>query len=214
VQEIITDTDFTKNYLIKITPPTYIFIKDELVKITKELNVLSGDVKLLQKDLIELGVDISKEDIKNFEKLRAKFYKLINKRYIYTKYYSDVNNLFIADETISIYANEIASFVDDNDIKNYKFISNIINASNSLVESIGINIKSNLENYSQIINFESNGNSENKENQKNYNNTIINFLENKKKSDDKIKEELNVLIDFSKPKVNFAIKKLPKIDIK
>ncbi len=214
IQEILTDTDFTKNYLIKITPPDYLFIKDELSKITKELNVLSGDVKLLQKDLIEIGVDISKEDIKTFEKLRAKFYKLINKRYIYTKYYSDINNLFISEETMQIYANEIVSFVDENDIKNYKFVSNIINASASLVENIGISIKANLENYSQIVNFESEGNIENIENKKKYNSVITNFIDNKKKSDDKIKEELNSLIDFSKAKINFAIKKLPKIDDK
>ncbi len=214
VQEIITDTDFIKNYLMKITPPEYIFIKDELTKITKELNVLSGDVKLLQKDLIEIGVDISKEDIKSFEKLRAKFYKLINKRYIYTKYYSDINNLFITEETLPIYANEIVSFIDENDIKSFKFVSNIINASANLIETIGINIKANIENYSQIINFESEGNIENNENKKKYNSVITNFLENKKKSEDKIADELNSLIDFSKAKVNFAIKKLPKIDSK
>jgi len=214
VQEIITDTDFTKNYLMKITPPEYIFIKDELTKITKELNVLSGDVKLLQKDLIEIGVDISKEDVRTFEKLRAKFYKLINKRYIYTKYYSDINNLFTTEEILPIYANEIVSFIDVNDIKSFKFVSNIINASTNLIETIGINIKANIENYSQIINFESEGNVENNENKKKYNVVITNFLENKKKSEDKIKDELNSLIDFSKPKVNFAIKKLPKIDSK
>ncbi len=214
VQEIITDNDFTKNYLVKLTPPEYIFIKEELLKITKELNVLSGDVKLLQKDLIEIGMEISKEDIKNFEKLRGKFYKLINKRYIYTIYYSDVNNLFISEETLPIYANEIVSFIDDNDIKNYKFVSNIINASTSLIENIGISIKSNIENYSQIINFESEGNRENNENKKKYNTIISDFIENKKKSDDKIKDELNSLIDFSKPKINFAIKKLPKIESK
>lgn len=214
VQEIITDTDFTKNYLMKITPPEYIFIKEELSKITKDLNVLSGDVKLLQKDLIEIGVDISKEDIRAFEKLRAKFYKLINKRYIYTKYYSDINNLFISEETLPIYANEIVSFIDENDIKNFKFVSNIINASANLIESIGISIKTNIENYSHIINFESEGNIENNENKKKYNVVITNFLENKKKSEDKIKDELNSLIDFSKAKVNFVIKKLPKIDSK
>ncbi len=214
VHEIITDVDFTKNYLIKITPPEYIFIKEELVKITKELNVLSGEVKLLQKDLIEIGMDISKDDIKVFEKLRAKFYKLINKRYIYTKYYSDINNLFISEETMKIYANEIVSFVDDNDIKNYKFISNIIDASASLIENIGISIKANLENYTQIINFESEGNIESNENKKKYNLVITNFIENKKKSEDKIRDELHSLIDFSKPKINFAIKKLPKINDK
>ena len=69
VSDILNDKDFKKDYLIKLTPPEYLNVKDELKAITQQLNILSGDIKILQADLIELGPDISKDDIKKFEKI-------------------------------------------------------------------------------------------------------------------------------------------------
>ena len=49
--------------MVKLTPPEYLNVKDELAKINLELNILSGEIKLMQNDLIELGMDIKKEGI-------------------------------------------------------------------------------------------------------------------------------------------------------
>jgi hypothetical protein len=219
IEEIMNDKEYKKNYMIKLIPPEYLDIKDELKKITNELNVLSGHIKIIQKDLIELGIDIKKDDIKAFEKIRNKFYKLINKKYIYTKYYQDVNNLFEESEKTDIYANELISFEDTNDITSYKLKSYIVGASNLLVENITTQLKENLEKYSEIINTSKLDKDQDKvkdqdKDKKEYNKLIKDFLVNKKINEDKNQKELNSLINFSKTKINFIIKKLPKIDVK
>ncbi len=207
VQDIINDNSYEKEYLIKLTPPEYLDIKSEVENITKELNVLTGDLKLLKDELIDLGADISSSDIKKFEKLRDKFYKLSNKKYIYTKYFEEVNSIVINDENINIETNEIISYNDDNDIKSYKLESRFIQVPQSLISDITTHIKENIEKYQNIIEQDS-------ENEKIYKSNIKDFLENKNKNNIKIAKELKDLITFSKPKVNFLIKKLPKIDIK
>ena len=207
VQDIINDTSYEKDYLIKLTPPEYLDIKTELDKLTKELNVLSGHIKLFQDELIELGSDISGSDIKKFEKLREKFYKLINKKYIYTKYFEEINSIVVDEERINMEANEIISYTDDNDIKSFKLESRFVNAPNSLISDITSQIKENIENYKIILDSES-------EDKKRYNSHIKDFIENKNKNNNKINKEIKDLITFSKNKVNFLIKKMPKIDIK
>ncbi len=216
IEDIMNDKDYKKNYMIKLTPPEYLDIQEELKKINNELNVLSGYVKIIQKDLIELGIDIKKEDIKAFEKIRNKFYKLINKKHIYTKYYQDVNNLFEESEKTNIYANELISFEDKNDIKSYKLKSYIVGASNILVDNLTNQLKENIDKFSEIFNMVNNeNNTENDiENNKEYKKLIKDFLINKKNNEDKTQKELNSLINFSKVKINFIIKKLPKIDVK
>lgn len=207
VQDIMNDTSYEKNYLIKLTPPEYLNIKSEVEKITKELNILTGYIKLLKDELVDLGTDISSSDIKKFEKLRDKFYKLSNKKYIYTKYFEEVNSIIIDDEKINIETNEIISYTDNNDIKSFKLESRFIKAPTSLISDITTQIKENIEKYQSIIEFDS-------ENQKLYKSTIKEFLTNKDKNITKISKELKDLIAFSKTKVNFLIKKMPKIDIK
>jgi hypothetical protein len=207
IAEIMNDKDFKTNYLIKLTPPEYFNVHEELLNITKQLNILSGDIKMLQNDLIELGSEITKDDVKRFEKSRQKFYKLINKKYIYSKYYDIVNNVFEEESTQSIYAKEIVPDTDENDIKIYKLKYHVVKAPNSLVEDMTNQIKNNLENYSQIINDEGN-------NMKEYNTKIKNFIETKKENENKIQKELTALVNISKSKVDFIIRKLPKIDIK
>jgi len=207
IAEIMNDKDFKTNYLIKLTPPEYVNVHEELLNITKQLNILSGDIKMLQNDLIELGSEITKDDVKRFEKSRQKFYKLINKKYIYSKYYDIVNNVFDEESTQSIYAKEIVPDTDENDIKIYKLKYHVVKAPNSLIEDMTNQIKNNLENYSQIINDEGN-------NMKEYNTKIKNFIETKKENENKIQKELTALVNISKSKVDFIIRKLPKIDIK
>jgi hypothetical protein len=207
VAEIMNDKDFKTNYLIKLTPPEYVNVNEELLNITKQLNILSGDIKVLQNDMIELGSEITKDDVKRFEKSRQKFYKLINKKYIYSKYYDIVNNVFEEESTHDIYAKEIVADTDENDIKIYKLKYHVVKGSNSLVEDMTNQIKNNLENYSQIINDDGN-------NMKEYNTKIKNFIETKMENQNKIQKELTALVNTSKSKVNFIIRKLPKIDIK
>ena len=207
VSDILNDKDFKKDYLIKLTPPEYVNVKDELKAITQQLNILSGDIKILQNDLIELGTDITKDDIKKFEKIRNKFYKLINKKHIYTKYYNQVNNIFEEEAKQNIYAKEIISDVDENDIKIFKLKYHVVKVPDSFVENITTQIKNNLENYTQII--EDDGG-----NQKEYKTKIKTFLENKKENESKVQKELSDLISFSKSRVDFLIKKLPILDIK
>ena len=207
IAEIMNDKDFKTNYLIKLTPPEYVNVHEELLNITKQLNILSGDIKMLQNDMIELGSEITKDDVKRFEKSRQKFYKLINKKYIYSKYYDIVNNVFEEESTQSIYAKEIVPDTDENDIKIYKLKYHVVKAPNYLVEDMTNQIKNNLENYSQIINDEGN-------NMKEYNTKIKNFIETKKENENKIQKELTALVNISKSKVDFIIRKLPKIDIK
>ncbi len=207
VSDILNDKDFKENYLIKLTPPEYITVQDELKNINRQLNILSGDIKILQSDLIELGTDITKDDIKKFEKIRQKFYKLINKKHIYTKYYNQVNNTFDDESKQNIYAKEIISDTDENDIKIFKLKYHVVKAPDSFVENITMQIKNNLENYSQIINDDGG-------NQKEYKTKIKGFLENKKENESRIQKELNDIISFSKNKVEFLIKKLPVLDIK
>ncbi len=207
VSDILNDKDFTKDYLIKLTPPEYLNVQDELKNITRQLNLLSGDIKILQSDLIELGSDITKDDIKKFEKIRQKFYKLINKKHIYTKYYNQVNNIFDDESKQNIYAKEIISDIDENDIKIFKLKYHVVKAPDSFVENITTQIKNNLENYSQIINDDGG-------NQKEYKTKLKTFLENKRDNENRVQKELNDLISFSKNKVDFLIKKLPVLDIK
>jgi hypothetical protein len=207
VEEIMNDKDFKTNYLIKLTPPEYINVHEELSAITKQLNVLSGDIKILQNDLIELGSEITKEDIKRFEKVRQRFYKLINKKYIYSKYYDIVNNIFEEDETQNIYAKEIIADTDENDIKIYKLKYHVVKAPNTLVDDMKNQIKNNLDNYSQIINDDGG-------NMKEYQTKIKTFIETKRENENKIQKELTALVNVSKSKVDFIIRKLPKIDIK
>jgi len=207
VSDILNDKDFKKDYLIKLTPPEYLNVKDELKAITQQLNILSGDIKILQADLIELGPDISKDDIKKFEKIRQKFYKLINKKHIYTKYYNQVNNIFDVESKQNIYAKEIISDIDDNDIKIFKLKYHVVKVPDSFVENITIQIKNNLENYTQII--EDDGG-----NQKEYKTKIKTFLENKKENETRVQKELSDLVSLSKTHVDFLIKKLPVLDIK
>jgi hypothetical protein len=207
VQDIINDKSYEKDYLIKLTPPEYLNIKSELENITKELNIITGSIKLLKDELIDLGSDISSSDIKKFEKLRDKFYKLSNKKFIYTKYFEEVNSIVIDEEKINIETNEIISYTDDNDVKSYKLESRLIKASNSLISDITTGIKESIVKYENILELDS-------ENEKLYKSNIKDFLENKNKNNIKISKELKDLITFSKPKVNFLIKKLPKIDIK
>ncbi len=202
------DRKVPKNYLIKLTPPIYMNIPDELNKINNDLNVLSGEIKIIQKDLIDLGVDISKEDIKNFEKIRDKFYKLMNRKYIYNKYYNDINNILVNEEQKNIYLNESISYIDKNDNKLYKLLSHIITVDGDKIDNMTIQLKDNLEKYMAIIN------QENTENSKEYKKSIKDFLVNKKHTNDLNKKELNGLINSSKERINFIIKKLPKVDIK
>jgi hypothetical protein len=224
VYDIINDTGFKKNYLIKLTPPEYINIQDELKKITDDLNVLSGEIRLMQTDLIELGMDIKKDDIRRFEKIRSKFYKLINKKHIYSKYFTNVNNLPDDNtenpEINNIFVNELISYEDNNDSKAFKLNSNMISVSTMTIDNIILQLKNNLENYSKIIENTENReytkdtkdtkNSENNE----YKKSIKDFLINKKINDDKTQKELNSIVTFSKGKINFIIKKLPIIDVK
>jgi hypothetical protein len=198
-----------KSYLIKITPPIYMDITEELNKINNDLNILSGEIKIIQKDLIELGVDISKDDIKNFEKIRDKFYKLMNRKYIYNKYYIDINNILVNEEQKNIYLNESISYIDKNDNKLYKLLSHIVTVDGDKIDNMTIQLKDNLEKYMAIINQENNN-----ENSKEYKKSIKDFLVNKKNTNDFNKKELNGLINLSKERVNFIIKKLPKTDIK
>lgn len=200
-----------KSYLIKITPPVYMNIPEELTKINNDLNILSGEIKIIQKDLIDLGIDISKDDIKNFEKIRDKFYKLMNRKYIYNKYYTDINNILVNEEQKNIYLNESISYIDQNDNKLYKLLSHIVTVDGDKIDNMTIQLKQNLEKYMAIINHE---NKNNIENGKEYKNTIKDFLVNKKNTNDSNKKELNGLINLSKERINFIIKKLPKVDIK
>jgi hypothetical protein len=193
--------------MIKLTPPEYLNVQDEISKLTKELNVLSGDIKVLQSDLIELGSNINKDDIKKFEKVRQKFYKLINKKHIYTKYYNDVNGIFDENIKHNISAKEIITETDENDIKIYKLKYHVVGVSDEFIDATTSQIKNNLENYSQIINDPGN-------NEKEYKNKIKTYLDIKQENENKTKKELNGLISTSKSRINFLIKKLPKIDIK
>lgn len=207
VYEIINDTNFKTNYMIKLTPPEYLNVQDEISKLTKELNVLSGDIKVLQSDLIELGSNINKDDIKKFEKVRQKFYKLINKKHIYTKYYNDVNGIFDENIKHNISAKEIITETDENDIKIYKLKYHVVGVSDEFIDTSTSQIKNNLENYAQIINDPGN-------NEKEYKSKIKTYLDIKQENENKTKKELNGLISTSKSRINFLIKKLPKIDIK
>ena len=207
VYDIINDSNFKTNYMIKLTPPEYLNINDEILKITKELNVLSGDIKVLQNDLIDLGSNITKDDIKKFEKARQKFYKLINKKHIYTKYYNEVNGIFDEKPQHNISAKEIITETDENDIKIYKLKYHVVGVSDEFINATTSQIKNNLDNYTQIINDDGN-------NEKEYNNKIKTYLDIKNENENKIKKELNGLISVSKSRINFLIKKLPKIDIK
>ncbi len=229
VQDIINDTGFKKNYMIKLTPPEYLNIEKELSRITNDLNVLSGEIKLMQNDLIELGMDIKPNDIKRFEKTKNKFYKLINRKSIYSRYFYTINNL--TDETEenpeinNIFVNELIGYEDNNDVKAFKLKSNIVRAPTMLIDNIILQLKDNLENFSAIIQNEENkdvtdvkdvkdkvnkAKSENNE----YESKIKTFLINKKINDEKTQKELDSLINFSKAKINFIIKKLPVVDVK
>jgi hypothetical protein len=205
----INNKDYMKDYLIKLTPPKYLNIHDELKIIKSQLNILSGEIKILQNDLIELGSEITNEDVKKFQRLREKFYKLINKKYIYSKYYDEVNQLFDTEVKQNIYATEIVSQIDKNDMKFYKLKYHLIKAPETLINNITNEIKTNLENYSEIILFTSSD-----DNKKEYTNKIKNFLNSKKENEVKIQNELNNIILNSKNKINYIIKKLPKLDIK
>ena len=198
-----------KDYLIKLIPPKYLNIHDELKIVNNQLSVLSGEIKILQNDLIELGSEITNEDVKKFERLREKFYKLINKKYIYSKYYDEVNQLFDTEVKQNIYAKEIVSQIDENDMKFYKLKFHLIKAPETLINNITNEIKTNLENYSEIKLF-----TPTDDNKKEYNDKIKNFLNNKKENEIKIQNELNNIILNSKNKINYIIKKLPKLDIK
>ena len=219
IYDIIEDKDFEKDYMIKLTPPEYLDVKEEIKKINKQLNVLSGDIKLLQSELIELGQDITKDNIKHFEKLRDKFYKLINKKQIYSRYYNEVNGFLESDNTKLIYVKEIISDVNENDIKIFKFKSNAVQAPESIVDNITQIINNNINNYTNLINFslekETKDTKDTKDKEiKEYNSIIKKFINEKKESETKIQKELSSLLVFSKPKVDFIIKRLPKIDIK
>lgn len=208
IQEILSDNKFTKEYLIKLTPPKYIKISTELPKVNHDLNILSGELRLLQEDLIDMGSEISESDIRRFQYLRRKFYKLINKKHIFTKYLQEVNNIDTSESSQMIYAKEMITDSDKNDLKIYKFQTHMVNASDDLINNMIIQIRDNLENYSSVIN---NQNTENKEE---YDEMIKNFLKNKVKNQEKIQKELNGLIKMSKGKVDFLIEKLPKLDLK
>ena len=109
----------------------------------------------------------------------------------------------------NIYATEIVSQIDKNDMKFYKLKYHLIKAPETLINNITNEIKTNLENYSEIILFTSKD-----DNKKEYNNKIKNFLNSKKENEVKIQNELNNIILNSKNKINYIIKKLPKLDIK
>ena len=217
VYDVIKDLDskeYMKDYLIKLTPPVYLNIKDELKNLTHQLNILSGEIKILQNDLIELGSEITNEDVKKFERLREKFYKLINKKYIYSKYYDEVNELFETETKQNIYAKEIVSQIDKNDIKFYKLKYHLIKAPETLINNIINEIKTNLENYTEIILSTNTIDTTNITNKKEYQEKIKNFLNIKKESKNKIQTETNNIIFNSKNKIDYIIKKLPKLDIK
>ena len=209
VLDSIKNKEYMTDYLIKLTPPKYLNIQDELKTVTRELNILSGEIKILQNDLIELGSEITNEDVKKFERLREKFYKLINKKYIYSKYYDEVNELFDTEIKQNIYAKEIISQIDENDVKFYKLKYHIIKAPETLINNITNEIKNNLENYTSIIN-DTNTTDKKKE----YIEKIKNFINVKKESENKIQTELNNIILNSKNKIDYIVKKLPKLDIK
>lgn len=213
VYDVIKDLnskEYMKDYLIKLTPPVYLNINNELKTLTQQLNILSGEIKILQNDLIDLGSEITNEDVKKFERLREKFYKLINKKYIYSKYYDEVNELFETETKQNIYAKEIVSQIDENDVKFYKLKYHLIKAPETLINNITYEIKTNLENYTEII-LSTDTNTTNK---KEYQDKIKNFLNIKKESENKIQTEMNNIILNSKNKIDYIVKKLPKLDIK
>ena len=207
VKEIVSDDEFKKTYLIKLTPPTYIKVTESLKDINEQLNVLSGDIKLMQQELIEQGAEIHDEDVKHFKKLRRKFYKLINKKYIYTKYYQEVNNLNVTEAQTPVYAKEIITDTDKYDAKIYKFKTHMVNASETLMQNMVNQIKGDLENYTQVVQYGG-------DNDKEYKKIIENFLKEKRNNQEKIQKELSTLISLQKGRVNYLIEKLPKVDIK
>jgi hypothetical protein len=207
VNQVFTDTEFTKNYLIKLTPPQYCKVSQSLKDITNELNIVSGDIKLLQQELIEQGAEIHDEDIKHFKKLRRKFYKLINKKYVYTKYYQEINGLNVTEAQTPVYAKEIITDIDENDNKIYKFKTHMVNASETLIQNMSLQIKDDLKNYTNIMHH-------NRDNQKEYQELIKFFLNEKKNNQEKIQKELSTLVSLQKERIDYLIEKLPIIDIR
>uniref|UniRef100_A0A6C0EBJ9 Uncharacterized protein n=1 Tax=viral metagenome TaxID=1070528 RepID=A0A6C0EBJ9_9ZZZZ len=207
VNQVFTDTEFTKNYLIKLTPPQYCKVSQSLKDITNELNIVSGDIKLLQQELIEQGAEIHDEDIKHFKKLRRKFYKLINKKYVYTKYYQEINGLNVTEAQTPVYAKEIITDIDENDNKIYKFKTHMVNASETLIQNMSLQIKEDLKNYTNIMHH-------NRDNQKEYQELIKFFLNEKKNNQEKIQKELSTLVSLQKERIDYLIEKLPIIDIR
>jgi len=207
VQEIMEDITYDKHYLIKLTPPKYIKVSDALKDINLELNVLSGEIKLLQQELIDQGADIHDEDVKHFKKLRRKFYKLVNKKYIFTKYYQEVNNLNVTEVQTPVYAKEIITDTNKDDMKIYKFQTHMVNASETLISNMVGQIKDDLENYTHVVNHGG-------EDQEEYHGLIKDFLKEKKTNQEKIQKELSTLISLQKGQIDYLIEKLPKVDIK
>jgi hypothetical protein len=207
VNQVFTDTEFTTNYLIKLTPPQYRRVTQTLKDINNELNVLSGDIKLMQQELIEQGAEIHDEDVKHFKKLRRKFYKLINKKYVYTKYYQEINGLNVTETQTPVYAKEIITDVDKDDNKIYKFKTHMVNASETLMQNMALQIQDDLKNYTNVINH-------NRDDQKGYQDVIKFFLNEKRNNQDKIQKELSTLVSLEKERIDYLIEKLPILDIK
>jgi hypothetical protein len=227
VEDIIKkNSDPVKDYMIKLTFPEYASIKEELSKVNHQINILSGQLKLIQKDLLDLGVDIKKEDVKTFEKLRDRFYKYINRRQVYTKYFIDVNGLLSDDSsTHNLRIAEVISYENENDIKLYKLQYQVVNAPDNIISNITEQLKTNIEKYSEIMNLDMDmdmdidtnkkekGKEKEKENSKEYSKQIKDFLLNKKSNETKYQKELNLLLNLKKGQIDYIIKKLPVVDV-
>jgi hypothetical protein len=161
----------------------------------------------MQQELIEQGAEIHDEDVKHFKKLRRKFYKLINKKYVYTKYYQEINGLNVTETQTPVYAKEIITDVDKDDNKIYKFKTHMVNASETLMQNMALQIQDDLKNYTNVINH-------NRDDQKGYQDVIKFFLNEKRNNQDKIQKELSTLVSLEKERIDYLIEKLPILDIK
>lgn len=192
-------------YIAKITPPRYIHLNEALDKINSKLRKVNMDVLQLRGQLMSKGADITKDEISNFKRLKAKYNKYYNRREIYSKYYLLVNNLEEEQRSIPYFAKEMKTRLDKANNQVFYLVNNVVELTPEMKEKMHQQIITNLNNYTDVL--------ENLE-QTDSRVKVETFIKKKQKMEEDIEKEIGSLISKKKGLIDFLIDRMPSVNIR
>lgn len=185
--------------LYHVKKPEYIYVDKELKEVENDIYTIKNNLDIIFNKL-KNPQNRSKDNIKEFEKLKLNYKKLLEDKEIIRIYDIIINQKDVNTEYIKIMYNFINN--DDNiknlDGKLYNVPKNIINEINESRANRLIQFNEIIENVDKSKKID-----------KNQKKNIVDYLTNKEI--DILKQKINNIVNLQNNKVNYIIKELPKV---